>query len=130
MTKNIDIIAAHYRGSDAKDLDAMLAPLTPDTIWTEMAGFPCAGTYRGPDEVVANVFAVLGEEWVGYTFALDRLIDGGDTIIGVGTYSGIYKATGKPMTARVTHVWDMEGGKVRKFEQFTDTALVTQAMRA
>lgn len=130
MTRNIDIIAAHYRGSDTKDLDAMLAPLTPETLWTEMAGFPCAGTYRGPKEVVANVFAVLGEAWEGYTFTLERLIDGGDTIVGIGTYSGTYKATGKAMTARVTHVWDLADGKVRRFEQFTDTALVAQAMTA
>jgi ketosteroid isomerase-like protein len=130
MTRNLDIIKAHYAGSDTGDLAAMLAPLTPDTLWTEMAGFPCAGTYRGPEAVVANVFAVLGKAWDGYTFTLERLIDGGDSIVGIGTYTGTYRATGKPMTARVTHVWDLSDGKVQRFEQFTDTLLVAQAMTA
>lgn len=129
MPSNLDIIKAHYAGSDAKDIGAMLAPLTATTRWTEMAGFPCAGTYVGPDAVVENVFKVLGAEWDGYTLQIDRLIDGGDTIVGIGTYSGTYRKTGKAMRARVTHVWDLTDGKVTQFEQFTDTALVADAMR-
>lgn len=129
-TTHHDIIKAHYAGSDVKDLAAMLAPLTPQTLWTEMAGFPCAGTYRGPEEVVANVFAVLGRDWEGFGFALERLIDGGDTITGIGTYSGTCRATGKPVSARVVHVWDLEDGKVTRFEQFTDTLLFARAMTA
>lgn len=129
MPTNFEIIKAHYAGSDTKDIAAMLAPLTPTTRWTEMAGFPCAGTYIGPEAVVENVFMALGAAWDGYTLKLERLIDGGDSIVGVGTYSGIYRATGKAMTARVTHVWDLKDGKVTHFEQFTDTALVAEAMR-
>lgn len=129
MSTNLDIIKAHYAGSDTKDMAAMLAPLTATTRWTEMAGFPCAGTYIGPEAVVENVFMALGAAWDGYSLKIDRLIDGGDTIVGVGTYTGTYRNTGKAMTARVTHVWDMKDGKVTQFEQFTDTALVADAMR-
>lgn len=123
-----EIVKAHYAASDNKDIAGMLAPLTATTEWTEMAGFPCAGTYIGPEAVFENVFKVLGQEWIDYTFTLERLIDGGDSIVGVGTYSGLYKKTGKTMRARVVHVWDMENQKVKKFEQFTDTLLVDQAM--
>ena len=31
------------------------------------------------------------------------------------------------MQARVAHVWQLAGGKVVKFEQFTDTLLVDRA---
>lgn len=85
MPTNFEIIKAHYAGSDTKDIAAMLAPLTPTTRWTEMAGFPCAGTYIGPEAVVENVFMALGAAWDGYTLKLERLIDGGDSIVGVGT---------------------------------------------
>ncbi|HEY8905543.1 MAG TPA: DUF4440 domain-containing protein, partial [Rhodoferax sp.] len=61
--------------------------------------------------------------------ALEHLVDGGDVIVGVGTYSGIYRATGKTMQARVAHVWRLDAGKVVQFEQFTDTLLVANAMR-
>ncbi|TGR72815.1 DUF4440 domain-containing protein, partial [Mesorhizobium sp. M2D.F.Ca.ET.223.01.1.1] len=61
--KNYDAIKAHYAGSDAKDLAAMMAPVTESTAWTEMAGFPYAGTYIGPDAVIAGVFKRIGEDW-------------------------------------------------------------------
>lgn len=128
MSRNYEIIKAHYAGSDAKDLAAMMAPVTDKTAWIEMAGFPYAGTYVGPDAIISGVFKRIGEDWDGYALKLERLIDGDTTIVGIGTYSGIYKKTGKAMSARVVHVWDMEDGKAVRFEQFTDTKLVAAAM--
>ena len=129
MGKNYETIKAHYAASDAHDMAAMMAPITPATAWTEMAGFPCAGTYVGAPAIIEGVFKRLGEDWDGYDFKLERLIDGGDTVVGIGTYSGTYRKTGKAMSARVVHVWDMDDGKVVRFEQFTDTKLVAEAMR-
>ena len=128
MSRNYEIIKAHYAGSDAKDVQAMMAPVTDKTAWTEMAGFPYAGTYVGPDAIISGVFKRIGEDWDGYALKLDRLVDGDTTIVGIGTYSGVYKKTGKVMSARVVHVWDMEDGKAVRFEQFTDTKLVAAAM--
>jgi len=99
VSKNYDAIRAHYEGSDRKDIDAMMAPGTAKAIWTEMAGSPCAGTYVGPDQIIAGVFSRIGEEWEGYAFTLDRLIDGGNTVVGVGTYGGAYRKTGKSTSA-------------------------------
>lgn len=127
MSKNYEAIKAHYAGSDNKDLGAMMAPITDRTAWTEMAGFPYAGTYVGTAAIIEGVFKRIGDEWEGYTFTLERLVDGGTTIFGIGTYTGTYKRTGKPMKARVVHVWDVEDGKVLRFEQFADTKLVAQA---
>lgn len=128
MSRNYEVVKAHYAGSDAKDLKAMMAPITERTVWIEMAGFPYAGTYVGKDAIIEGVFKRIGAEWDGYDFRLERLVDGDATIIGVGTYSGAYKKTGKKMSARVVHVWDLEDGKVKRFEQFTDTKLVAQAL--
>ena len=128
MKSNLDIIKAHYAASDRLDIAAMMADVSPQVRWTEMAGFPCAGTWVGPQQVVDNVFAVLGSAWEGYNFTLERLIDGGDSIVGVGDYSGTFRATGKSMHARVVHVWQLEAGKIVRFEQFTDTLLVARAM--
>lgn len=123
------IVADHYAASDRQDLDAMFADVADDVQWTEMAGFPCAGTHVGPAQVIEKVFKALGAEWEGYRFVLERLVDGGDTVVGIGDYHGRNRATGKAMHARVTHVWQVHGGKVRRFEQFTDTLLVARAMQ-
>jgi ketosteroid isomerase-like protein len=129
MRSAYQIVSDHYAASARGDLAAMMADVAPDAQWTEMAGFPCGGTYIGPGQVIENVFKVLGAEWDGYRFTLETLIDAGERIVGVGDYSGTYRKTGKAMQARVVHVWEVKGGQVRRFEQFTDTLLVAQAMR-
>jgi uncharacterized protein len=104
MRSNLAIVRDHYAASARGDLQAMLAEVSPQVRWTEMAGFPCAGTWVGSQAVIDNVFAVLGAQWDGYRFELERLVDGGDNVIGIGTYRGRFRATGKAMQARVAHV--------------------------
>ena len=128
-TTNAEIIAEHYAANDRGDLDGMLAPFADDVRWTEAAGFPYAGTYIGPDAVAENVFARIQEDWDDYTVAIDEIVDGGDVVVGIGTYSGTHRQTGRFFAARVAHVWRLADGKVVAFEQFTDTELVNRALR-
>ncbi len=127
---NADIIRAHYAASDRGDVAGMIAPLAADVRWTEAAGFPYAGTYVGPDAVVAGVFDRLGEDWDSYTLTIDEVIDGGDVVVGIGTYTGTHRRTGRSFDARVAHVWRLRDGQAVAFEQFTDTALVARALHA
>ncbi|WP_064710069.1 nuclear transport factor 2 family protein [Rhizobium bangladeshense] len=129
MRRAFDIVKAHYEANDRRDMDGMLADIAPDCRWTEMDGFPCAGTYVGPQEVFENVFQALGQAFEEYTFRLERLLDAGDEVVGVGEYSGTHRRTGKSFKARVVHVWSVSGDKIRRFEQFTDTLRVDEAMR-
>jgi ketosteroid isomerase-like protein len=129
MRSNLEIIRQHYAASDRGDLAGMLADLAPDARWTEMAGFPCAGTYIGPQAVREGVFRRLLEDWDGYTFTLERLYDAGDAVVATGHYAGTFKRTGKAFRCRVCHLWELAGGKIRRFEQFCDTRLVAEAMQ-
>lgn len=128
MRSAYDVVKAHYDANDRRDIEGILADITATTQWTEMAGFPCAGTYVGPEAIVKNVFMALGAQFDDYTFKLEQLLDAGDHAIGIGDYSARHKKTGKAMTARVVHVWQVRDGKVARFEQFTDTLLVAQSM--
>ena len=95
MRTPYQIVADHYAASARRDLPGMLADLADDVQWTEMAGFPCAGTYTSAQQIVDNVFAVLGRDWVGFGFTLERLIDGGETVVALGEYSATNLQTGK-----------------------------------
>lgn len=128
MRNAFDIVKAHYDANDRRDMDGMLADIAPDCRWTEMDGFPCAGTYVGPEEIFKNVFQALGQAFDGYTFKLERLLDAGDDVVAVGDYSGTNKRTGKAFKARVVHVWGVAEDKIRRFEQFTDTLRVAESM--
>ena len=125
---NIEIVRAHYAASAEGNVHLMMANVSPQVRRTEMAGFPCAGTWVGPQAVIDNVFAVLGRDWTNYRFELQSLVDGGERIVADGAYHGSYRATGKELQARVVHIWKLQNGTIVAFEQFTDTLLVHRAM--
>ncbi len=129
MRSNLQIIRDSYAASDRGNPAGILADLSPDARWTEMAGFPCAGTYVGQQGVMAGVFERLGADWEGYTAETDRFYDAGATIVVTGWYAGRHRGTGKSFRCRFTHIWQLDGGAIVAFEQFTDTLLVAQAMR-
>ncbi|MGW3142313.1 nuclear transport factor 2 family protein, partial [Streptomyces sp. NPDC001139] len=102
--------------------------LAPDVEWTEMAGFPLAGTYRTPDAVTTHVMEQLSQDWHDWTAHDDTYIVDGENVIVLARYTATNKATGKPIHARVAHHFVVRGGLIVRFEQFTDTALIHDAM--
>ena len=128
MRSTYELVRDHYAANDRKDLAGMLADIAQDCAWTEMDGFPCAGTHVGPEAIVGGVFKPLGAMFDGYTFTLERLLDAGDEAVAIGNYTATHKNTGKSMNVRVVHVWGGSGGKIHRFEQFTDTLRVAEVM--
>jgi uncharacterized protein len=124
-----EVIESHYAAGERGDLPGMLADFATDIVWTEADGFPLAGTYVGVEAVRDNVFVALAKEWDGWAVAIDELVVDGETVVGIGTYTGTNKATGKSFDARVAHVWRVQGGRAVRFEQVTDSARVLDATR-
>ena len=127
---NLDIIKSTYEGKTSEENGRNLAKYVAEDIsWTEAKGFPYAGTYIGLDSVTKNVFSRLGSEWIDYKFTPEDYVASEDKVVAFGTYTGIYKITGKSITARVAHVWKLKDGKIVTFEQFVDSQPVNNAMK-
>lgn len=126
---NLNTVQGVYDAFAKGDIPGVLEFLSSDIEWTEAEGFPYGGTYRGPNSVLEGVFMRLGAEWDGFAAVPDEFIDGGDTIVVLGKYSGTYKATGKSFKADFAHVWKFQQGKAIRFVQYTDTLLVHRALQ-
>jgi ketosteroid isomerase-like protein len=124
-----DVVRRQYLASAAGDLEALRATLAPDVEWTEMAGFPLAGTYRTPTGVTANVMEKLGADWEGWAAHDDTYVVDGENVVVLARYTAVNKATSKPINVRVAHHFVVRGGQIVRFEQFVDTAKVQDAMR-
>ena len=122
-----DVVRRQYLASAAGDLEALRATLAPDVEWTEMAGFPLAGTYRTPDGVTASVMEKLAAEWEDWAAHDDTYVVEGENVVVLARYTARNKATGKPLAVRVAHHFVVRGGLIVRFEQFVDTALVRDA---
>ncbi len=127
-SQNVAVVRGAYDAFARGDVETVLEILDPGIRWTEAEGFPYAGTYEGPEAVLQGVFARLGSEWDGFQAVPEEFIDGGDTIVALGEYGGTYAETGRSFRAPFAHVWRLEDGKAVRFRQFTDTALVREAL--
>jgi uncharacterized protein len=122
-----EVVRRQYLASAAGDLEALRATLAPDVEWTEMAGFPLAGTYRTPEGVTANVMEKLGADWDGWTAHDDTYLADGENVVVLARYTARHRTTDKPLAVRVAHHFVVRGGLIVRFEQFVDTALVRDA---
>ena len=127
---NLDSVKQVYQAFAEGDIPTVIGFLNPEIDWTEAEGFPYGGTYHDPKAVLEGVFMRLGSEWNEFAAVSDEFIDGGDTVVVLGKYSGTYKATGKSFQANFAHVWKIKDGKAVRFTQYVDTLLVHQALQA
>ena len=125
---NLDKIKSVYAAFAKGDIPSVLGTMSADIDWTEADGFPYGGTYHGPKAVLESVFMRLGSEWHGFAAIPHEFVDGGDTIVALGKYSGTYKATNKSFEADFAHVWKLSEGKAVRFVQYVDTLIVNRAV--
>jgi uncharacterized protein len=123
-----DTLKMFYRAVASGDVPTLLGLLDDNVEWTEAAGFPYAGTYYGRQAVLNGVFAKTADEWESPEVEPSQLVAEGDEVVGLGTYSGTYKATGKSFSARFAHSVTVKDGKIVRFEQVVDTAEVNKAL--
>ena len=129
MKTNLEIMKSIYAGDAGQIAKNLQAALAPSFEWTEVAGFPYAGTYHSLEEVAKNVFSRLATEWIGYRADAQNFYDAGETIIVTGFYRGNYRKTNGVMNAAFAHVWTFKDGKIVKYEQNVDTKNVWDAMQ-
>ena len=129
MRSNLELLRSTYEGLSGENATRLLDLLAADAEWVEAAGFPYAGTFRGPDAIVANVFRRLATEWIDYRAEADSFLEQGERIVAFGVYSGTYKETGRAMRAAFAHHYTFRDGKIAHMVQYVDSYTVRQAMQ-
>lgn len=125
---NAEIIKDLYESFATGDIPGVLGAMDPNISWTEAEGFMYGGTYTGPDAILENVFMKLGTEWEGFAAVPEQIVDGGDTVVALGNYSGKFLETGKSMSVPFAHAWTFRDGKAVKFVQYMDTLVAARSV--
>ncbi|QZP36477.1 nuclear transport factor 2 family protein [Halobaculum magnesiiphilum] len=127
---NLEIVQEMYSAFNDGDVETVLGHMDPDIEWTEPEGSRYAGTYRGPDAITEHVFAPVMEDMEPFAAVPERYVDGGDTIVVLGTDRGTVRSSGESLEAPFAHVCDFRDGRLVKFVDYTDTAAWQQAIGA
>lgn len=127
---NLEIVRSTYEGKNSEENGRNFARHAADNIiWTEAKGFPYGGTYTGLDAIGKNVFNRLATEWTDYKFTPEGYVVDGENVVAYGTYTAVNNSTGKALTARVAHLWQLKDGKIVRFEQFVDSQTVNDTYK-
>lgn len=124
---NIESAKEAYAHFATGNIPAVLAIFDPAIEWHECKGMPFVkdeGIYVGADAIVTNVFMNLPVFFDGFNISVSEIFDAGDKVVMVGYYQGTNKATGNAFKANATHVWTFKGGKLIRFFQAVDTAVI------
>ena len=118
-----DTIRGIYEAFGRGDVQAVLGAFDPGIEWREADNFLYAdrNPYIGPMAVAEGVFMRIVAEVDAFMVAPRRYTESADRVAVEGRYRGTMKATGIPVDAQFVHVWDLRGGKVVGFQQYTDT---------
>lgn len=127
---NLTTIQTLYQAFAARDRGRILELFDPEIEWIQNDGFPNGGRHVGATLVLDEVLARLRSEWEGWQARVDGWLDAGEAIVALGAYQGTHKETGKSMRAAFAHVYWVREGRIVRFEQYTDTVQVAQAMQA
>jgi len=123
MGQNAKTIESMYAAFGRGDVPFVIGIWHPDIVWNEAENHVYAdqNPYLGANAILNGVFTRIGTEWDGFAAVPSEIVDGGDTVVALGRYTGTYKATGFPLNAQFVHVFHFKDGKVAKFQQYTDT---------
>ena len=127
-TANSELIKGIYAAFAAGDIAGVLGRMSPNIVWNEAENFPYAdgNPYVGPEAVATGVFARCVGEWDGFSLTVEEVLDAGPTIVVLGRYHGVFKATGRSQHTQFVHIWRVEGGRAARFQQYADTLQVAR----
>ena len=126
---NVQMVEKAYNAFKRGDIKAVLNTLAEDVEWISPGPpdvMPAAGTRRGR-QAVAEFFATVSEQEDIEVFEPQEFIAQGNKVVAILEYRSRVKATGRIAETSLVHVFDIAGGKVKRFREFFDTASVLPA---
>ena len=121
---SLKAIRGLYDAFNRGDLDTLEQGFNRGLLWNEPENslYSAGNPYRGFEAVRNGVFAPIAREFDGYKCDLERLIDGGEYVVGTGRYRGKCKATGKTFATQFCHVMHLDGtGRIDSMQGYSDT---------
>jgi ketosteroid isomerase-like protein len=125
MTHTTEIVRAFYAALGRGDAPAALGLMAEDIEWTTMWHYKVDG--RSPQKVAEGLLAPLMAEWTSFALTPSSYVTEGSTVVSLGVFTGVHGGSGKLVNAAYAHVWDIEGGKIKRFRQYIDTLAVAEA---
>jgi ketosteroid isomerase-like protein len=128
---NTRLVQQAYQSIKAGDIQALLNSFSQDVRWElpDMENVPFAGKWQGY-EGVRQFFSKVFEVQDVLEFEPEEYIAQGDKVVALGKFLMRVKATSSEFSSKWAQVWTVKDGKVTRFYEYVDTAVVSKAHTA
>jgi len=125
---NIDLVKQIYGCFGKGDTQGVLDMLTDDVDWIipVIQNYPPSGTHHGKQAVI-DFFGSLGKFVDIISFEPENFFSDGDTVFVKGSYEFKAKSTGNLISCDWVEVFTFDKGKIKSYEEYTDTAAFQNA---
>jgi uncharacterized protein len=114
--ENVDLVTGGYDDFNSGNIQGVVGRFQPDIEWNEPGGGNApAGTFRGPDSVANDVFAIVPQNFDEFSCTVEEASDQGDTVVVKARFKGRSKS-GTELDTAAEHVWQVRDGKIARFE--------------
>ena len=127
MTTPVDTVRDFYAAIAAGDSGKMVGLMAPDIEWISVVDFNIQD--RSPEEVMKKVFVPLMREWESFSPAPSEFLVDGSTVVSLGRFACVHRATHKRADLAYAHVWDIQEEKIKRHRQYIDTLALDQVRR-
>jgi hypothetical protein len=124
----LNVVRGVYEAVGRGDLDAVVAALDEDVVWIEPEGGPYGGRYRGPEAVVEEVLGSVAGEWEEFAVEPERFVVDDGTVVALVTHRGLHE-NGERFEAPIADVWEVEDGRVVRFQHYVGDLEYVEARR-
>lgn len=124
------VVQAAYRAFATRDIESLLALLAPDVEWGEPdnPSIPSSGTRHGVDGV-RDWLRIGNDTEEILAFEPERFIAQDDAVAVIGRTTVRARPTGRTYGTDFVHLIVVQNGRIRRFQEFFDTAAAAEAFR-
>jgi len=122
---NKQLVRDAWGAVTAGEVDKFMAALADDVTWTFFGSHRFAGTFRGKDELIAKLFAPLGEVLAdGIKVRIDSMTAEDDRVV-IEAKGSAKSKSGQAYDNDYCIVITVADGKIRHVREYLDSELVT-----
>ena len=118
------VVSAFYEALLAEDAPRALGVLAPEVAWYEMPGGPYARKdgrpYQGAAEIAEGVLLRQIGDVEDLAMVQHEMLVYGDSIVVLGTATGMGRKTGVRLEVPFAHVWVTRDHQIVEFRQYID----------
>ena len=120
----VAVVSAFYEALLAEDAPRALGVLAPEVAWYEMPGGPYARPdgrpYQGAAEIAEGVLVHQIGDIEDLAMVQHEMLVYGDSIVVLGTATGMGRKTGVRLEVPFAHVWVTRDHQIVEFRQYID----------